>query len=87
MAEKFGADYDAFRKAAIALGAADTAAPTSFTDQDQVASWAEDALGFVVANGIMNGTGDNTFSPQDMYTRQQAYVTMIRLYDAMPAVE
>jgi hypothetical protein len=34
----------------------------------------------------MSGTGDNQFSPLGVYTRQQAYVTMVRLYDAVPVV-
>jgi hypothetical protein len=72
------------KRAAVALGAADAGAQTTFADQDRVASWAESSLGFVVANGIMNGTGNNKFSPLDMYTRQQSYVTMLRLYNTAP---
>jgi hypothetical protein len=72
------------KRAAVALGAEDTGAQVSFADQDRVASWAEESLGFVVANGIMNGTGGDRFSPLDMYTRQQSYVTMLRLYNTAP---
>jgi hypothetical protein len=72
------------KRAALVLGAADTAAQTNFQDGGQVADWARDALGFVVANGIMKGTGDDVFSPLGMYTRQQSFVTMMRLYDAVP---
>jgi hypothetical protein len=71
------------KRAAGVLGADETGAQTVFGDIDQVASWAEDALGFVVAKGIMNGTGNNLFSPRGMYTRQQSYVTMLRLYNAV----
>jgi hypothetical protein len=72
------------RKAAMVLGAEDSGAQTSgFYDQEQVSDWARDSLGFVVAKGIMSGTGDNMFSPLGMYTRQQSYVTMLRLYNSV----
>lgn len=72
------------KRAAVVLGAEDSGAQTSFGDRVQVASWAEDSLGFVVAKGIMNGTGGNLFSPRGLYTRQQSYVTMLRLYKTVP---
>ncbi|MDR1616732.1 MAG: S-layer homology domain-containing protein [Syntrophomonadaceae bacterium] len=76
------------KRAAIALGAEDSGAQSgSFYDQDQVAAWARDSLGFVVAKGIMSGTGDNMFSPLGMYTRQQSYVTMLRLYNAVSDID
>jgi hypothetical protein len=70
------------KRAAVALGAEDSVTQTDFGDSNQVASWAEDALSFVVAKGIMNGTGGNNFSPLGMYTRQQSYVTVLRLHKA-----
>ena len=74
------------KRAAVTLGVEDSGADTAFSDQAEVASWAEDSLGFVVAKGIMNGTGENKFSPLDMYTRQQSYVTMLRLYNTAPSI-
>jgi hypothetical protein len=72
------------KKAALVLGAEDYGTQTSeFYDQEQMAAWARDSLGFIVAKGIMSGTGDNMFSPLGMYTRQQSYVTMLRLYNAV----
>ena len=38
------------------------------------------AKGKVQAAGIMSGVGDNTFSPQEPYTREQSIVTLMRLY-------
>jgi hypothetical protein len=70
------------KRAALALGVSDMSTQTNFADQDQAAEWARDSIGFVVAKGIMNGTGENVFSPVGMYTRQQSYVTMLRLYNA-----
>jgi hypothetical protein len=69
------------RRAAIALGAEDGGAEMYFDDQELVADWAEEALGFVVEKGIMRGVGDNRFDPLGSYTRQQAYLTIIRLAD------
>jgi hypothetical protein len=71
------------KRAALALGVSDAGAQTNFLDQDQAAEWARDSIGFAVAKGIMNGTGENVFSPLGMYTRQQSYVTMLRLYNAV----
>lgn len=34
------------------------------------------------AAGIMQGVGDGRFSPKGSYTREQAVMTMLRLYDA-----
>jgi hypothetical protein len=72
------------KRAAVKFGVSDSKAVTAFEDQWQVADWAIDALGFVVDKGIMIGTGDNRFSPLDTYTREQAYVTIMRLYDIVP---
>jgi WD40 repeat protein len=57
-----------------------SSAPT-FSDNSQIASWAVDAVGQIQAAGIMGGTGDNRFSPQDPYTREQSIVTILRLYN------
>lgn len=71
------------RRAAIKLGVRDSSSQTKFADQSDVASWAVDALGFVVDKGIMKGTGGNRFDPKGKYTREQAYTTIIRLYDVL----
>ena len=73
------------RRAAIAFGVSDIDVASQFADQSEVASWAAEALGFVVAKGIMNGTGNNKFTPRGTYTREQSYTTLVRLYDIFPA--
>ncbi len=62
--------------------------PALFTDSSQFAGYAVYAIGFVsthvdkeTGNKIMGGTGDNKFSPLSPYTRQQAYITILRLYN------
>ena len=54
---------------------------STFADIDSVASWALEAVGQMQASGVMNGTGNNMFSPTDPYERQQSIVTMMRLYE------
>ncbi|MDR2366085.1 MAG: S-layer homology domain-containing protein [Zoogloeaceae bacterium] len=70
-------------RAAIALGLRDPAVPVGFLDLEQASEWARSSVGFVAANGIMGGTDENMFSPLGMYTRQQSFVTMLRLYNAV----
>ena len=55
----------------------------SFADNASISSWAIDAVGRAKAGGIMDGTGNNTFSPQGAYTREQSILTVMRLYERM----
>ena len=48
---------------------------------DKFASWAAPYIGYVFNAKIMNGVGDNKFGPQGGYQRQQAFMTMLRLYN------
>ncbi len=64
--------------------------PQTFADSSKFSGYAVDAIAFVSAaadkesgNPVMGSTGNNKFSPQDNYTRQQAYITMLRLFNAM----
>lgn len=54
---------------------------STFADTDSVASWALEAVGQMQASGVMNGTGNDMFSPGDPYERQQSIVTIMRLYE------
>lgn len=51
----------------------------SFTDAGQIESWAMDAVAYVTAVGIMNGEGE-AFHPLGLFTREQAYITMVNAY-------
>lgn len=55
----------------------------TFDDSGSVASWAKAAVGQMQQSGVMGGTGNNQFSPQLTYTREQSVVTMVRLYGMM----
>ena len=59
----------------------------NFADKTSVSDWAYYSVMFVSNNedengrAIMGGTGDNQFSPQETYTREQAFLSFGRLYD------
>ena len=57
-------------------------APT-FADNGSISSWAYDAVGQVQGAGIMDGTGNNMFAPQNSYTREQSILTAMRLFQLM----
>ena len=57
-------------------------APT-FADQNRISPWAISAVGNVQAQGIMNGVGNNQFSPRGLYTREQSIATLLRIYNSL----
>jgi hypothetical protein len=61
--------------------------PATFADNNAVSSWAIESVGQVQATGIMGGIGNNLFSPEGPYTREQSIVTIMRLYDILDIVE
>jgi hypothetical protein len=66
--------------AATALGKDTAAILPAFTDEAKIALWAKPYIGYVVHVKVMNGVGENKFDPSGGYQRQQAYMTMLRLY-------
>ena len=68
---------------ADALGRPLPEGAASFADNSSIASWALDSVGRAKAGGIMDGTGNNTFSPQGAYTREQSIMTAYRLFETM----
>ena len=55
----------------------------TFADNNQISSWAVDAVGQMQATGIMGGVGNNNFAPQGDYTREQSIITILRLFDLL----
>jgi len=51
-----------------------------FADDIYISDWARNAIYTMKEYGIMNGTGDNNFSPKESYTTEQSILTIIRLY-------
>lgn len=55
----------------------------TFADNGNIASWAFTQVGQVQGSDIMNGVGNNLFSPAGLYTREQSAMTMLKLFDAV----
>lgn len=53
---------------------------TTVSDKSSISSWFLDSVSYVNQENIMTTTGNNNFSPQSTYTREQAYMTIYRLY-------
>ena len=58
----------------------------SFADKSEVASWAAEQVGQVQHAEIMNGTGNNYFSPKGDYTIEQCIVTVLKAYNILTGV-
>jgi hypothetical protein len=50
-----------------------------YTDIGEASAWAVDAINWANANGVMNGTGNNKFTPKTAFTRQESIVTFDRI--------
>ena len=48
-----------------------------------MAGWAKTAVGQMQLSRIMSGTGNNQFSPQQSYTREQSVVTIVRMCELL----
>nr|WP_269438289.1 S-layer homology domain-containing protein [Phosphitispora fastidiosa] len=64
--------------------------PKVFSDSGNFSDYAVEAIDFVstaadkeTGNSVMAGTGNDNFSPFSPYTRQQAYITVLRLFLAV----
>lgn len=66
---------------AAAIGKPLTEQAATFADNNSISQWAFSAVGQVQANGVMGGVGNNTFAPQEQYTREQSIITMNRLFE------
>jgi len=54
--------------------------PHVFSDGTLLRSWARNEVMWAYRRGVMEGTGQNRFDPDGSYTREQAFVTMLRLF-------
>ena len=55
-----------------------------FTDRNEIADWALDAVEIIVSMGVMVGVDENRFAPNEPYTREQCYTTFMALYKNAP---
>jgi len=73
-------------RAAKLLGISPNTESIAFSDIDEVSPWARDAVLGISAmkNGdtaIMQGVGKDTFLPKGMYSNEQGYITMLRIFN------
>ncbi|MBR5504964.1 MAG: S-layer homology domain-containing protein [Clostridia bacterium] len=59
-------------RALISLGNKLSAEANGFSDSYMLSDWASEAVNALAAEGIINGKGDNMFSPKDTLTRAEA---------------
>ena len=62
---------------------ANTADLTKFNDSTKVSPWAEDALKWAVASGIINGDEQNLLNPQGSATRAEVAAMLARLAESI----
>ncbi|HOM42857.1 MAG TPA: NlpC/P60 family protein [Bacillota bacterium] len=58
-----------------------------FADYDMISSWAREAVSYLYVMEIVNGVGDNQFSPKGNTTREQAIVLANRMHDKVSATK
>lgn len=67
---------------AKALGVDINSKEAVFSDSNSIATWAKAAVNYVSSSNVMKGTS-NGFEAKGNYTRQQAYITIFRLFEAV----
>lgn len=67
-----GRVYELAVQGVIFSGAFLPQGPESFTDAGQIADYSRNYIGFFSGQGILNGMGDGSFSPNGTMTREQA---------------
>jgi len=66
----------------------DTSADASFfADGARISGYAKGSVDFVYGTGIMHGLGNGIFDPTGYYTREQSFITALRLYNRLYGVE
>ena len=67
---------------AKALGIDINSKETEYADSKNIDTWAKNAVNYVSSNNVMKGNNTG-FDPKGSYTRQQAYLTIFRLFDTI----
>ncbi|NLK44926.1 MAG: hypothetical protein GX300_11105 [Tissierellia bacterium] len=58
-----------------------------FNDYYLISPWAKKAVDYLYVTEVINGVGDNRFKPKGSTTREEAIVTVKRIYDKVLAAE
>ncbi|MCD1258526.1 S-layer homology domain-containing protein [Paenibacillus athensensis] len=64
----------------LGLSEGEGAGGNAFDDGSQIASWAQAAVQFCAAAGVMQGTAERLFSPKAPYSREMSTITVAHLY-------
>lgn len=56
----------------------------TYTDLDEIGDWAREPVALLRDWDVMRGVGGGAFDPQGSYTREQAILTFLRLYQNAP---
>lgn len=67
--------------AAQLMGERDSGRSAGFADSSSFAAWAAPYINFCGTHGIMNGDSQRCFNANGLYTREQAIITMLNLYE------
>jgi len=59
------------------------AAELTFTDVDQVSTWAKDVMAVAVNEGLIRGAGENKVAPKQNATREQTAVILYRMLESL----
>ena len=52
-----------------------------YADEEDIGSWAEEAVYQMNTAKVMMGVGEDKFAPKSTYTNEQSIATILRLYD------
>ena len=61
--------------------------PVNFTDNNQISSWAKNAVALLSNNNIITGVGSNRFSPRTNASREQAMVLSVKLFETYEEID
>lgn len=75
-----------YRTFALCGGTAEQTTLT-FTDGESIADWAQTEVACMAEIGVVNGVGENTFDPLGNYTREQCYLTLVRMLNGLNAAK
>lgn len=70
---------------ARAMGESIDSTVPSYSDAGTIADWAKPYVGYVYDINVMKGVGGNAFAPRNGYQRQQAILTILRLFKSIEA--
>ena len=67
----------------FAGGVNETKTYFEFADKSKISDWASSSVQRVCNMGIMIGVGDNKFAPQEVYSTEQAIITLVRAFQKL----